>query len=608
MQKQRLIDYLSKILPWMLGILTSFILFCLTELCNYNQELTNMSWRAMAMNVAILFCILLTVYVITDRWWISIGFSSILVMVLMIVNIYSIEFRTTPISARDLYNAKSAMNVLGSYEITLNKRVIFALVVGLCLIILSFICFWLERRKRHSWKKWGIQMAIGCLAVVGFFRFFCFGICALNVGPLDEEKAYSTHGFMQMSVDIFKKAAYKINKPEGYALERLNDLEEYYQGGTKQYSTQISLETDPDIILIVNESWYDLTQVSNLTTDIEIMPYIKSMENTLCGYVSEPGIGYGTNLSEYEVLTGNSLQIMQGITPFTVLNMEGATSIVSCLKEQGYQTAALHPEVRDTYQRINAYPAIGFEQFYFIDDFEEWEYWENRTDYVTDESSYKNLLKIYNEYMEDESPKFLYNLTTQNHGEWILNSTSLNPVHVQEDFGDEWLGYRLNEYLSCVNLTDEAFYNLTRYFADQERPVLICMVGDHAPSFVRDVANRQLSEEEMLLRLHSTPYVIWANYDLSEVEVPEYISMPYIPSILLSLSGAKMIPFYDYMANELLPEVPVLSVYGSYRDVEGNTYSYGEESPYKGLVDTYFFMEYNTVKDGRDKIDMLFHI
>ncbi len=460
----------------------------------------------------------------------------------------------------------------------------------------------------------GMSAPCGGGIITAFFWWGCFGPKALkpaNISTLRYEEGYQVYGFMQVSVEGFQKAAYKVEKPEGYSLEQVEKLGEELGTGKEQAVKYLGSAVpdirQADIFLIINESWYDVSQVSDLTTDVEVMPVIKNMENTLQGYIVEPNISCGTNLSEYEALTGNSLQLMQGITPFNSLNMEGATSIVSCLKEQGYETAVLHPESRDTYNRILAYPAMGFDSYSFIDDFEEWDYWEQRTEYVTDESNFKNVLKVY-EGMSEEAPRFFYNLTTQNHGDYVLNSYQKSTVHAQREFEDEWLGYRVNEYLSCVNLTDEAFGNLIQRLKEQERPVLVCMVGDHAPAFIESIADKEMSQEEMNMKLRSTPYVIWANYDLGEAKLPEYIGLPYIPSILLALAGAQQTPYYEYMANEMLPQVPVLTAYSQYRDKDGNYYTYGEESPYSELLQSYFYMEYNTVKSKNGRIDTLFHL
>ncbi len=148
-------------IPWILGICTAVVLFFLTEICDYNTKLFQMEGKNIAMNVAILFCVLLAVYVISDRWWVAIGVSGILFPVLGIINVYSIQFRSTPISARDLFNARSAMNVIGSYTITWSKRAAVAVVVFLGLGMVSFLCFRMERRKKHTWKRWACQLLVG---------------------------------------------------------------------------------------------------------------------------------------------------------------------------------------------------------------------------------------------------------------------------------------------------------------------------------------------------------------------------------------------------------------------------------------------------------------
>ncbi len=527
--------------PWLLSIAAAILVFIETEICDYNSKFVQMSGKNILMNTAIIFCVFLIIYGVSGRWWCSIGLVGVLFSVICIINIYSIQFRRTPVSARDLFNARSAMNVLSSYEITWGKRTTWALATGIVLCLMSFFCFRIERKKKYSWKAHGIKAVVSIAASVAFFQVCCFGSHAVkpaNISALRYEEGYQVYGFMQVSAEVFQKAAYKIERPEGYTAEAVRELAGSLQGEEIQQKAQ---ERCPDIIFIINESWYDLTQVADLNTDTEVMPYMSSMGNIIQRYVVVPDIAHGTNLSEYEALTGNSLQLMQGITPFQSLNMEGASSIVSCLEEQGYETAAFHSESRDTYNRIIAYPAMGFDRYYFIDDFDEWDYWEQRTEYVTDESNFKNMLEIYDSMPED-TPRFLYDLTTQNHGDYLMNNYKLSTVHIKEDLGDEWMGYRINEYLSCVKLTDEAFHYLIGELEARQRPVLVCMVGDHAPAFTEAVADRELSPEEMDMKLRSTPCVIWSNFELNDVELPEYIGLSYLPSVLLKLGGGTDVP------------------------------------------------------------------
>lgn len=207
--------------------MTAVILFVETEVCNYNTKLLQMEWKNIAMNVAILFAVLLAVYLISDRWWVAVSGTGVLFSVLCVINVYSMQFRNTPISARDLFNARSAANVLSSYSITWNKRVGLALGVGVALCMLAALCFWMERNRKHSWRHWGVQLLTGATAIVVFFWVFCFGSHAVkpeNISTLRYEEGYQVYGFMQVSVEVFQKAAYKISKPDGYHVNTVEAL------------------------------------------------------------------------------------------------------------------------------------------------------------------------------------------------------------------------------------------------------------------------------------------------------------------------------------------------------------------------------------------------
>ena len=136
-----------------------------------------------------------------------------------------------------------------------------------------------------------------------------------------------------------QRAANIIEKPEGYtseiALEKMQKYEEEAdledKGGEK-----------PDIILILNETFYDFSLTHDFSTDEPVTPYLDSLDDVIRGYVTVPTIGGGTNRSEYELLMSNSLYLMKDILPFWALDLKGANSIVSLLQEQGYYTMAFH--------------------------------------------------------------------------------------------------------------------------------------------------------------------------------------------------------------------------------------------------------------------------
>ena len=114
--------------------------------------------------------------------------------------------------------------------------------------------------------------------------------------------------------------------------------------------------------------------------------------------------------------------------------------------------------------------------------------------------------------MDEDTPRFVYLLTMQNHGPWNTNPEEYNIVHIQNDMGDKEA--EVNEYLSCIHLSNLAFEELIEYFKNVEREVIICMVGDHAPTFASEIIDEKYTEDEKKLLLRSTPFVIWSNYGL----------------------------------------------------------------------------------------------
>lgn len=352
----------------------------------------------------------------------------------------------------------------------------------------------------------------------------------------------------------------------------------------------------PDILLILNESFYDVGQITDIKTDIPYLNHVSSIENTLTGYAITPSIGGGTNSSEYELLTSNSLQLMPGITPFNTLDLYNATSIVSHLDSLGYSSIASHPQDSSNYSRAQGYPALGFDSSFFISDFNNVEFYHDRNWYETDESIYKNMIKWYEDTAE-QSPHFQYMLTIQNHGNWEFNDPKYDLVHVQDDYGE--FTEPLNEYLTGIHLSDVAFKNLTDYFSSVDRPVIICMVGDHAPNFASSIIDSKYSEEEKQLLLRKVPLVIWANFPLKDIELGT-ISMNYVVPTVLDLAQTDLTPYYSYLLHTK-ESVPIISSYGYYFDNDGNSYKYAEDSgcEFEHIVDNYFYLEYNNLHSSK---------
>lgn len=495
-----------------------------------------------------------------------------------------------PLTITELKNFATALNVLGSYSLNIEIIPITILLIGLVVIL----CACLVRRKEHKRRRDTKSIMASCFAILLCGMYVL--ICCHGENPIKPQKtigwtwkeAYGKYGYVACTVeDIYTKRNI-INKPEEY---NYDTVEIVYN----KYSDRKIVGKDngyPDIIFIVNETFYDLRHLVDFETDTDYLKNIRNMENLISGYAVSPSVGGGTNNSEYELLTSNSLYLMSSdITPFNVIDLKGATSIVSYLESLGYSTLGTHTESGSNYNRVTGYNELGFDIIKFEEEYENLEYYYDRC-YKTDSSVYKNIEKWYEEM--NDGPRFLYLLTMQNHGGWNSNRPEYDTVHITK--GAFEIKDIYNEYLTSISLSDEAFWELTEYFKDVDRPVIICMVGDHCPTFASEIDGNNLSKDQRNLKLRETPFYIWSNYKLDINEIGS-VSMPFVVPLLLKFADIPLSGYYEYLL-DISENVPIITSYGKYFDSNYNCFSINE-GQYSGLVNEYFQVEYSNI-NGED--------
>ncbi len=575
---------------WGLALLNAFLLYYCLELGNKNFLFNGPFYTLV--NIITVFTIQSAIYLIFQYWWLAASITAVPVTLLSIANYYTLMFRNQPISTQDIHNAGTALSVLGSYKLLPNIYVIAILVCFALSIWVIKKLFSLEKGKKIIFKNMAIKNICLLLFCVIFVRCVYLGenpVKPRNTFVWSWEDSYYTYGYAASSIEVFQNSLNMVNKPEDYSEEALSALAE-------QASVSDTYQT-PDIILILNETFYDLRDLVDIETDEEFMPFIDNLENAIKGRCVIAGTGGGTNKSEYELLTSNSMQLMPGITPFNYLDFNDANSIVSHLKSFGYSTWGAHCAEALNYSRGIVYPRLGFDTVKFREDFKNNEGYASRY-YATDESNYKELISDY-EAMGD-GPRFMYLLTIQNHGGWELNDSKHDLIHTLSDFGE--YTDDVDEFLTCIKMSDNAFKALTEYFKGVDRPVIICMAGDHAPSFAQELTDKR--DTETVFNLRSTPYVMWANFDI-DTSLSGNISMPVLVPRLLETAGIPLSPFYGYVA-ELSKDIPVITANNLYKDKDGHTYNYTDRTPYSEKINIYFNMVYNNTSPDANRIDSLF--
>lgn len=363
-----------------------------------------------------------------------------------------------------------------------------------------------------------------------------------------------------------------------------------------------SSDRAPDIVLILNESYYFLDDYTDVDADVSYTEGWDALENAVRGRVIIPGSGGGTNQTEYELLTGNSMHLLTAWAPFNVLDLSGANSVASYLAGLGYSTASFHGAPGMNYNRGLAYPLIGFEKTFFKPDLTQDAYGDR---VHTDLTFYQDAISYY-QSLPDEGPRFLYLLTFQNHSGYEQNPGSYDTVHTGRDFGD--MTDDVDEFLTCIQMSSDALYQLTEYFNSVDRPVLVCMLGDHAPYIYPWLPVREdLTEEERTIASLATPLLIWANDAFGPIGTADdvWTSAPSLVPMLLDMAGLPLSTYYQTLL-DLSEQMPIRLSSGQYWTADGEYGSFApEDSRYEQLL-SYFCMEYNNLQKPDERRQVLF--
>ena len=598
--------FLRAVLPCLLAVAAAFIARYQLELSDgVTPNYLAGQWPVYApLNAMTAFCLTLVLFALLGRWWLATGIAGVLFTVLALVNYYTRDLHGSALMPQDVLNLGTAAEVMGSYTLKISQTVVTIGLLVVPVLAISALQWLLTKNgpRRASWRARAVRVAVSaaCIFCVMFFGYF-------GPNPIKPkatygwawQETYYKYGYLAGTVEASALMADPIVEPEGYSDQAAQDAAALVTG---KFATAETAQEYPDIVLVLSESFYDFDLVTDLQADTEVMPVTKNLENAVYGHTVSPHVGGGTNSSEYEMLSSNSLMLMPSITPFNWLNLYGANSIVSYTKSLGYTTMAAHPYTNSNYRRDSAWRALGFDETYFQDSFPTQEYYGDRP-YQTDSASYRDFEALY-EAMPEDQPRFAFLVSIQSHGDYDMNDAALDEVHAATDYGE--YDELMDEYLSCMKRSDAAVAELMEYFTNlyetTGRKVVLAFAGDHAPSFVDHVADKTIApENELQILERSTPFFIWANYPLENIEAAvsdtdplNRMDMVMLAPTIAQQAGLPLSTFYQYLL-EMKEVTPVVTGANDYMTPDGHTATFGTDTQLDQWVHGYLNLEYNNV-------------
>ena len=202
-----------------------------------------------------------------------------------------------------------------------------------------------------------------------------------------------------------------IEKPETYSEEIVEDI-----FGSIRGQDDKEVEQKPNIIFLQIESFFDLARVKDVTYTEDPVPIWSSLlESCPSGALTVPSIGAGTANTEFEVLTGMSLDYFgAGEYPYkTVLQEETCESAAYNLKKLGYRTTAIHNNTGTFYDRNLVFANLGFDCFDCEEYMQGITY--NSLGWAKDKILTQQIMGALN---SSEEPDFVYTISVQPHGKY----------------------------------------------------------------------------------------------------------------------------------------------------------------------------------------------
>ena len=555
------------------------------------QKLSDKKWM---INIYCVLAVYLINLCITAKVNLSIIISHSFFMVLGFVNYFVYLFRDNEFTFADLRSIGTGLSVASNYELVLHDR-------GWHVILLSAFFFVMVKFIPIQFKKASyVRLLSGQCAVLA-----CI-LVALNCHKMTtetwEQKGTYLNGYV-LNFVLSARDSF-VSPPEGYDIEVIQQLEETYNEN-KENPLDIELEEKPTIIVIMNESFADLSVIGEMETNAQLTPFMDSLwENTIKGYALSSVFGAKTPNSEWEFMTGGSMAFLpSGSVVYQQYMNDKPASIVSTLKNEGYTCVAMHPYYETGWSRNLIYPKLGFDESYFLDDFPQEDIIRK---YVSDRELYQKIIERYESSGRNEE-LFIMSITMQNHGGYTTTYDNF-----EENYYKTGRSYTdANQYFSLIRESDAALEELVTYFSQVEEPVEIVFFGDHQPSlnkkFYKLMNGKGLSglTLEELENLYTVPFFIWTNYDTPE-ETVEITSLNYLSTMMLERSGMELPPYYQFM-QDLREVVPAINARGYY-SLEKNRYLHVEDALGEELawISKYQSLQYNRMFDKRNTSELFF--
>lgn len=484
------------------------------------------------------------------------------------------------ITPQDFFAVPTVWRVLKSYKPVFSMQLLISTFIGLMFLAAIGIAL---NSKNPSRRDPRIVFGFLLIILIGFGSFFLTPLPD-RLGLQDKLwdsmwNAKSSGALLDFMVNLRYS---RISKPDGYSDEKATEIMNQNEVGFSDnrpmdffYTPECveGSEQKPHLIVIMNESFSDLSVLGDVSYSQNPLPFFESLksDSMVHGEVIVPVLGGHTANTEFEFLTGQSCAFLPEQTvPYQLYVKDHHYSLPQYLNGLGYTSIAFHPGAPESWNRQTVYEKMAFDYQYFEEDVQNPEY--IRT-YLSDQSNYQNLIRFFEQHRK-EGPLFVFNVTIQNHGGYDLPWSHLDRSVQLHNQGTGTPLDHVDQYLSLLKKSDDALCHLIAYFDAGKEPVVVLFFGDHQPylgeSFYKMVMDEpssvippakrvELQENQLVspsIRTYRVPFLIWTNMHsqkASDVRItPNFLQILLLKSARIPMSG------YQLFLEQVMQEVPIV--------------------------------------------------
>lgn len=492
---------------------------------------------------------------------------------LAIANFILLGYRTTPLAAIDFYILKPVFSILKIY---LTPVQMILIVLAFAAVITGIVFIFIKAPKHQALYRGAlVSIAMTSLATFGLIHF-SIQADATSTSFANLANAYRNYGFAYCFATSLLDTG--ISKPEDYSAEAMVSLaedieresEEEVSSSDQQGSPADPAQSQqaPNVIMVQLESFIDPNRLEGFTYSENPVPVFTELkENYTSGYLSVPAIGAGTANTEFEVLTGMSLDYFgPGEYPYkTILQQSTCESIAYNLKELGFGTHVIHNNTGTFYDRHLVFPNLGFDTFTSLEYMNHVE--KNPLGWAKDTVLTTEILQT---LFSTEQRDFIYAISVQPHGKYpSVPLGDEQPITVSSTVLSEDELIPFSYYVNQVYEEDAFLRSLVQALETCAEPTILVLYGDHLPSI--SAAEDYMAKGDLL----QTEYVIWDNIGLEEQDLD-------LEAYQLSASILKKLGIQSGFLNSFHQSFAETPRYQEYLELLEYDMLYGEKAVYGG--------------------------